>query len=287
MNSLHQAISWGIEVLEQRGNKNTRSEVEQILMHLLGCQRIDLYLQEELSDRLDRQVFEQLISQRAKRIPLQYLLGESYFLSWQFKVGPGVFMPRPETEILIQQTVDSFEDRVGAYRHTPLHFLDLGTGSGNVAIALTKLLSYCRISAIEISPVALTAAKENARRHGVENRIEFIQEDWSQFLNRSSDRVDGIVANPPYIPSDEIPRLDLEVQMEPRQALDGGVDGLDWIRILLKEAKRILKENGYLIFEMGEGQATQVRQMAQAEGWRQYGTARDLRGIERVFWARK
>ncbi len=287
MNSLRETMQQGIEILDRGGNESARTEVEQILMHLLACPRGDLYLREDLTDRLDRGAFEQLILQRAKRIPLQYLLGESYFCSWQFKVGPGVFIPRPESEVLIQQTVDLFRDSVGARRAVPLHLLDLGTGSGNLAIALTKLLSYCKISAIEISPVAIAAARENARRHGVENQIEFIQEDWSQFLRRSRDRVDGIIANPPYIPSGEIPWLDLEVRMEPRQALDGGADGLGWIRILLREAGNVLKEEGRLVFEMGKGQGEAVKEIARCQGWKEFGVANDLNGIERVFWTKK
>ncbi len=286
MNSLRQVIHHGIEILDRGGNQSARTEVEQILMHLLACSRMDLYLGKELSDRLDYGAFEQLILQRAKKIPLQYLLGESYFYSWQFKVGPGVFIPRPETEILVQQCVRLFET-VGAMQASPLHLLDLGTGSGNIAIALTKLLSYCKISAIEISSVALAAARENARRHGVENQLEFIQEDWSQFLRRSRDRVDGIIANPPYIPSGEIPQLDLEVRMESRQALDGGADGLGWIRILLREAGNVLKEEGRLVFEMGKGQGETVKGIARRQGWKEFGVANDLNGIERVFWAKK
>lgn len=287
MNSLRQVIHQGIEILDRGGNQSARAEVEQILMHLLACSRSDLYLREDLPGRLDRGAFEQLILQRVKKIPLQYLLGESYFCSWQFKVGPGVFIPRPESEILIQQTVDLFKDRVGAHCNAPLHLFDLGTGSGNLAIALTKLLSYCKISAIEISPVALAAARENARRHMVENQIELIQEDWSQFLRRSRDRVDGIISNPPYIPSGEIRQLDLEVRMEPSQALDGGADGLDWIRILLREAGKILKEEGRLVFEMGNGQGEAVKEIAHRQGWKEFGVANDLNGIERVFWAKK
>ncbi|MBI1976332.1 MAG: hypothetical protein HYS56_02350, partial [Candidatus Omnitrophica bacterium] len=130
MNSLRETMQQGIEILEWSGNPSAQTEVEQILMHLLGCQKSDLYLTvgagfkpapTEGQPQGVAPAFKQLIRQRAKRVPLQYLLGESYFWAWQFKVSPGVFIPRPESEILIQQTVDLFKDRVGAHCNVPLH----------------------------------------------------------------------------------------------------------------------------------------------------------------------
>ena len=290
MNLIRQSISWASELLRESGNSSPLTEVEQILMHLLKCRRIDLYLSSSLAEQLDEKVFQQLVHERVKGIPLQYLLGKVYFWCWEFQVRTGVFIARPETEVLVEQAVQFFQPQPNGGGRT-VHLLDLGTGLGNIAITLTKILTHCKISAIELSETAIQLAQENALLHGVGDRIHFLQGDWRIYLQEGIQdglkNVDGILANPPYIPTQEIETLDFEVQQEPREALDGGPEGLHWIAQILKQTKNCLADDGYLILEIGERQSEKVSLLAQENRWEHFGFTKDLAGIDRVFWAKK
>ena len=189
---------------------------------------------------------------------------------------PATLIPRPETELLVEEAAR----RLGT---APCRALDLGTGSGCVAIGLTHLLPACKMVAVEQSFEALQVARRNGRRHGVAKLVAFVQGDWLDAL-RGADVFDAIVANPPYIPTDELTSLPPDVQQEPRAALDGGPDGLRYHRWLLQDGAARLRPGGWLLMELGHGQALAVAAQASSiPWWTAPDCVRDHQGIERVF----
>ncbi len=207
--------------------------------------------------------------------PIQYIIGRSEFCGLDFIVNEDALIPRPETELLVEMVSGLAGERVSG-----LKILDLCTGSGCVAIALTKAVSDCKIVASDISAKALALARSNALRHGVSGRIEFIESDLFDSL---SDKFDVIVSNPPYIAQFEFDTLQKEVLREPRMALDGGEDGLDFYRKIISRAHFFLKPGGYILFEIGFGQLGEVRNIIEAGGtFKVIGVKKDWNGIDRV-----
>ena len=176
-----------------------------------------------------------------------------------FTVDPRVLIPRPETEILAQAAIDF----VKYSKRKPVDILDIGTGSGNIAVALAKHLTNSNVVAVDISREALEVALDNACRHIVEKKIRFIQSDIFSNLHEAAEnqKFDIIVSNPPYIRTEDLKRLPLDVQKEPKIALDGGYDGLDFYRRIIRESPRYLKIGGMLFLEFGNGQADKIKEM--------------------------
>ena len=184
--------------------------------------------------------------------PIQYVMGHTEFHGLDFLVDERVLIPRPETEILVDAVVDIIKGARGQGQGSrEMRILDLGTGSGNIAIALTKSTPDCRIIASDISEGALEVARLNARRHGVADRIEFVVSD---LFDNIKDVFDVIVSNPPYIARPEFETLQQEVLMEPRVALDGGSDGLDFYKKIIAAGTKHMKPGSHIIFEIGYGQ---------------------------------
>lgn len=248
-------IDWTAGHFEKNGIPNPRLDAELLLAHVLKCQRIDLYTRHDIPvPEKQRLGFKELIGRRLRREPLQYILGEAEFWGLKLKVTPAVLIPRPETELLVEQSLSILASA------SP-RILEIGTGSGCIAIALAKELPGAKIIATDLSKEALEVARENATRNDVVNRIEFILADvapWRRFETEGL-QFDLIVSNPPYIRTEEFPSLQPEVRdFEPRQALDGGSDGLSMIGRILEEAPPFLKTTGKLIFEIGESEAGPV-----------------------------
>lgn len=217
------------------------------------------------------------VDRRAGREPVSSIVGEREFRGLRFEVGPAVLTPRPETELLVEETL-----RLAAGRNRrALHIVDAGTGSGCVAVALAAALPASRITATDISAAALQVARRNARRHGVHGRIGWVQTSWLAGLAGAPD---VIAANPPYIRGDDLARLPPEVRkFEPRIALAGGADGLEAVRALLRAAAERLPPGGYLVLEVGAGQAAAACAAAvRCPGLSVAGVRRDLQGIERI-----
>lgn len=214
--------------------------------------------------------------------PIQYIMGKTEFCGLEFIVNEDVFIPRPETEVLVQTALDlSYELRVMSYE---LRILDLCTGSGNIAIALTKNIRNCKIVASDISEEALAVAKKNAAFNGVLKRIEFINSD---LFSKLEGKFDIVVSNPPYVARYEFETLDKEVLTEPRIAIDGGPDGLDFYGRIAQDAPRFLKNGGYLIMEIGFGQAHPIKEIIEKTGALDIvETKIDQNGIDRVMVAR-
>ncbi|HLF18042.1 MAG TPA: peptide chain release factor N(5)-glutamine methyltransferase [Candidatus Omnitrophota bacterium] len=234
------------------------TEEEQMLMEVLKCRRVDLYLEKRGLTDEQKQLFEQMQSRRIHGEPLQYIIGHADFMGFKLFVDARVLIPRPETELMVESAVDIMNKMYGG---KTLTVLDLGTGSGNIAIALAKHFPDCLITALDISRDALDVARRNAHFHRVFERIKFSNEDMSYFLQqplKEEQKFDLVISNPPYIPTDYLSRLPKEVQKEPWLALEGGEDGLDYVRYLLAFTPNVMRESGKLIFEIWDGQSELV-----------------------------
>lgn len=229
------------------------NEAELLFSEILDCSRLSLYLNKRtLLPKVKSSLVSSVLKRRIKGEPIQYILGKTEFMGLEFKVTPDVLIPRLETEILIETAIKYLSPNT--YRLTPINILDLGTGSGCVAVSLAKLIKNAKITAVDISDKALSIAKENAELNNVS--IDFIQSDLFHSYDLIPNTYDLIVSNPPYIPRAEIEKLAPEIQYEPRIALDGGEDGLDFYHRIFKESAPYLRENGFLILEIGFGQKT-------------------------------
>lgn len=224
--------------------------------------------------------FEPLASRRERREPVAYILGHREFWTLDFDVSPAVLIPRPETELLVEQTIDCARLMTGRDLGAgPLRVIDVGTGSGCIAIALARELPQATFVATDISAAALDVARRNARRHGVDARIEFVEADGIPELNEPA----IIVSNPPYVPLADWGVLPPEVrEFEPHAALFAGPDGLEAIRALLRQADAKL-ERGFLLFEFGFGQQDAIRTLVDGlSRLRLVRVASDLQRIPRV-----
>lgn len=279
-------VVWARQSLVQAGVSNGAQEAVWLLEHALALRSHQLVSQ---TDRLVspdvRARIEALVARRVAREPLQYLLGTQEFCGLEFSVSPAVLIPRPETELLIQYIVG----HVHALSEATI--VDVGTGSGCVAITLAARLKGRRILAIDRSPEALEVAQRNAVRHAVRDRIEWLEGDLLAPLRERqvADTIDVIVSNPPYISESDWAGLEPEVRVfEPRMALIGGTQGTEFHERLLRESREFLAPGGLLIMEIGVGQAATVRQFAeQIGGYTALRIIEDAAGIERVVMAQR
>ena len=250
----------------------------------MGCSRETLLA--DLGEPVEAEAagyFFQLVERRRGRVPLQYLLGTQEFWGLTFQVTPAVFIPRPETEGLVEETVRRVGDRAAL-------IADIGCGSGCVAISIASSLPRSRVYAIDISPAALAVARDNAVRNGVGSRVDFLQGDLLQpLLSRDPSPVlDVVVSNPPYIPEVELQGLQPEIRdFEPRVALAAGPDGLDVVRRLLPQAENLLAPSGFFMLEIGMGMERRVKELLGETGLEWVTTAPDLQGFPRVVVAQK
>jgi release factor glutamine methyltransferase len=214
--------------------------------------------------------------------PLQYIIGTTKFFDLDFEVNENVLIPRPETEVLVQTVLEII--RGSRVQGPGSRILDLCTGSGNIAISLTKSLTNCKIIASDLSDKALSVARRNAERNGVSGRIEFINSDLFKAI---TGKFDIIAANPPYVARHEFAGLQKEVLVEPRIAIDGGEDGLDFYRSIIRSAPQYLNNGGYLVMEIGYGQAGRIKDIINAvPGLEFLEVKEDQYVIERIIVAR-
>ncbi|EFK09478.1 protein-(glutamine-N5) methyltransferase, release factor-specific [delta proteobacterium NaphS2] len=238
------------DYLAGKGIENARLNAEVLLAYQLQVQRISLYLNFE-QPLTEKEVsgFRRLIKRRLEHEPLQYITGKQEFWSLSFQVNPHVLIPRPETEILVEQAMDLATALTE--EGTQLRFLDLGTGSGVIAVAMAKQIPESLVFATDISGKALDVARANAQAHGVSSSITFIQGDLFEPLMLEKPAFHLIASNPPYVCTHEISGLQSEIALyEPRAALDGGKDGMDYLKEIIKQAPRFLLPGGWLLLEM-------------------------------------
>jgi release factor glutamine methyltransferase len=225
----------------------------------------------------DRVAVLEAVERRAAREPLQHITGRAAFRSLDLAVGPGVFVPRPETETVAQVAIDALLAVASA---EPLA-IDLGTGSGAIALALATEVPHARVVAVENSPRAYVWTKQNAREVAAPN-LRLVFADLAEAVPELDGTADVVVSNPPYIPLGAVPR-DPEVRLhDPEHALYGGVDGLDVVRAVSLRARDLLRPGGTLVLEHGELQGEAIRELLVADGWRAPVTTRDLLGRDRA-----
>jgi release factor glutamine methyltransferase len=274
--ALHQAS----RTLDSSCVEDAYLEAELLLMHLLDIDRAQLYvrLEEELSPR-DAEALGQLLERRLCHEPIPYILGHSEFLGHDFRVGPGVLIPRAETELLVEEALALARSE---FPHQDPTIADVGTGCGAIAVSLALLLPRAGIYATDISGHALDIARVNCDKHGIRDRVQLLQGDLTDPL---PEPVDIIIANLPYVRDEELGQLSAEIRMfEPLSALAGGGDGLDKVRQLLSKAGERLRPGGYIILEIGAGQGEVVASVARSLFPRAVvQLATDLGGIDRVI----
>lgn len=257
-------------------------DAEVLLAEVLHADRLSLYVHPEkiLTDE-EFSRFKNFVERRAKKIPVAYIIGKKEFFGMNFFVTPEVLIPRPDTEILVQFVIDALKNFSGGVK-----IADMGTGSGAICISIVKNLPNATAATVDISPGAIEVAKRNAENLQVADRINFFP--GNMFEPLSGKKFDCIVSNPPYIPTDEIKNLQPEVKTEPKIALDGGADGLNFYRQLVKAAPDFLSPNGFFAFEIGIGQAEEVKKIIRREEkFCDIKILKDLSGIDRVVTARK
>jgi release factor glutamine methyltransferase len=263
--------------------ESPRLNAELLLSHVLECKRLDLYLwYDKPVGEKEVTAYREVVRQRGLHVPLQYITGTTEFYGMKFKVNAHTLIPRPETELLVEHVL-SFAKNMNT-----ASILDIGTGSGNIAIALARELPEVRVTAIDVSDDAIHMAKENAEAYAVENPVLFVQLDVASDGAQLPAMYDVIVSNPPYVSFDEYRKLQKEVvEYEPKHAVTDFGDGLKFYRIISKLASSALNARGLLIFEMGFGQAADIQAILISDGFTDIEIFKDYQGIERVVKGKK
>ena len=257
------------------------NERELMLTAILDCERGDLYKERApLSLKQQKQLMD-MQTKRLKGEPLQYIIGYCDFMGVILRVNRKVLIPRPETEILVDSAITKLKQRGGL-----LTILDLGTGSGNIAIALAKNIELCKVISVDQSAEALNVARGNAEANGVTKKVDFFHKDMMDVLKDDSRTFDLIISNPPYIPTGMLSQLPEDVKKEPVSALDGGEDGLAFYRPIIENAHSLLKDNGLLMMEIGDGQAPAIGDLFSKNNfYNNIEFIKDYVGIDRIVSA--
>ena len=279
--NINSFLNWSQSQLAEAGVNSPRLDSEIILAHTLNLSRTDLWTQDKrVLSGSEKKIAKNNVERRLNREPVSLIVGHQEFWSLDFVVDGNVLTPRPETELVIETALNCISS------HTA-RILDLGTGSGALAVTMAKEVPECKVSAIDIDPNALSIAKKNAVRHGVADRIEFVCADliksaWPGYFSI-------ILSNPPYIKSADIKKIMPEVQnYEPEKALDGGITGLAFYRAIIPMAIDRLEENGFLILEIGHDQADEVTALLNNFScYQNIKVIQDYSGYDRVVKAQK
>ncbi len=285
MLSVLEAIKLSAEYLEKKGIKSPRLNAELLLAEVLNLKRMELYLQFDrpLTEE-EKNAYRTFLKLRGEKKPLQQILGHTEFMGETFVVSSDVLIPRPETELLIEKITNDFPNFTGK-------ILDIGTGSGNIAIMLAKLLPDAEIFALDISPKALEIAQENEMKILSENKINFSRADVFSdeiFSNGENNKFEIIVSNPPYISKEEFEKLQAEVKdYEPRTALTDERDGLSFYERIAELGTQLLVPNGKIYFELGAGLSEKVKEILTRNNYATIEIIKDYAGIDRIIKAEK
>ncbi len=278
-----ESLKLSTKYLENKGVESPRLNAEILLAEILGLKRLELYLQfERPLTETEKNKYREFLARRGKREPLQYIIGYAEFMGEKFKVTEDVLIPRPETELLVEQIANDntlFNGKI----------LDIGTGSGNIAVMLAKLLPDAEIIATDISEKALEVAKENAENILENHSVNFILADlFDGKILPEFENTDILVSNPPYISAREFDFLEPEVKLfEPSNALTDNGDGLSYYVKLAELAGKILSDEGKLYFELGAGQSDAVRDLLTEANFTEIEIIKDYAGIDRIIKAKK
>lgn len=274
--TIKEALTEAINILKKSNIENPIQQAKIVLASLL--QKSKEYILINENEILQKEVYNEFIAKierLQKGIPLQYITNVQEFMGMDFYVDENVLIPQPDTEILVEEVLNLIE------KQEKLSLLDMCTGSGAIAVSIAKNTNNCKVYAVDISNTALEVAKKNAIKNEVDEKIEFINSNMFEKLDINK-KFDIIVSNPPYIETDTIKQLEIQVQNEPKIALDGGVDGLDFYRNILANSKRYLKQNGTIAMEIGYNQRKAVTDLFETQ-YKNIYCKKDLAGNDRVI----
>jgi release factor glutamine methyltransferase len=285
--SLRSVLLSGTHLLRREGIENSELDAEVLLRHVLQMEKEQLYMNGDVPISSGQEAeFQKLLLRRLQREPIAYITGHKEFWSLDFVVSPAVLIPRPETELLVEVALHYLKNlRNGS----PVRVLDIGTGSGAVAVCLAKEDAAAQIIAVDVSALALNVARDNARHHGVADRIRFLPGDLFAPVEPLRETFNLIVSNPPYIRSGELPRLAPEIcRWEPAVALDGGIDGLHACRRIIEEGQKYLTTEGAMVLEMGADMGPALADLfGRSAGYGPASVYHDYAGKRRVIAAAK
>ena len=273
------ALELSSNYLIKKGVESPRLNAELLLADILGCNRMELYLKfdQPLSEN-EKLRYRDFIKRRGEREPFQYIIGKTEFFGLKIKVTPDVLIPRPETELLIERVLEYAE------KFASCRILEIGTGSGNIAISLANNISNSEIYAIDISEAAITIAEDNYRGYSNNGKLKFKVIDIEDFQIDSTDKYDIIVSNPPYISNKDYNNLEKELlDYEPKIALTDESDGFKFYRLIAKKSSDLLKKGGRLFFEIGYGQSEYISDIMKMNNFVDLKIIRDYQNIDRVI----
>lgn len=254
-----------------------RLDVETLLQKVLNVDRLYILLNlDKLLSSEEEKLFDKFINERLNNRPIAYIVENREFMGLDFYVKEGVLIPRPDTEVLVEEVIELCKNK-GA-----INILDIGTGSGAITVSLAKYLANSKVTSIDISDIALEIGKKNAKNNGVDDRVTFVKSDLFANIEKNI-KFDIIVSNPPYIKRKVIETLDKQVKdFEPYSALEGGIDGLDFYRAITTQAKNYMNKGGILAYEVGHDQSEDVSKLMEKNGYTNIYTKKDLQQIDRV-----
>jgi len=282
-----EVIQKSTEFLNKKSVESPRLQTELLLAHVLKLPRMKLYLNfDRVLSPAEMDALRELVKRRGLREPLQHIVGSTSFCGYEMAVTKAALIPRPETELLAEVGWQWLQARQA---DSAPSVLDFGTGTGCIAIALAAKCPAAAVTALDVSAEALELARANAVKNNVSDRIQFFQGDgFAALTGAAPGAYDLIVSNPPYIASTEIPTLEPEVRdFDPKSALDGGADGLDFYRMLAAQAKAFLKADGKIMMEFGDGLAEAIKKIFEDEKWIVEAVKEDYSHRARILIARK
>jgi release factor glutamine methyltransferase len=283
-------LDWTKGYLEKNDSESPRLDAEILLAHSMNCERIMLYTRfDEIVSETDRLQFRELVKQRASGCPVAYLVGFKEFYSLRFDVSEYVLIPRPETEfavIAVLDIVKKYFSSDSSGQSIPCHVIDVGTGSGAIAITLATEMPQIQVTAVDLSTAALEVARKNATCHGVNDQIEFVEQDF--LLGPSNNKFDIVVSNPPYVTSEEYEALSRNVrEYEPQLALESGPTGMECYQRLVPQAAERLNDGGWLVLETSPMLMEQLKILVVENGFDEISIVSDLAGHPRIVTARR
>ncbi len=280
MHTILEIINLSTDYLNDKGVESPRINAELMLAHLLNCKRLDLYLKfDQPLKEEELVVYRELLKRRGRREPLQYIVGNVEFYGLEFKVNPSVLIPRQETEILVETVIEN-SDKV-----EQLKILDIGTGSGNIAVSILKHLINSKVWGIDSSNEALKIAEENSKINSVEDRTFYLQKNILNGFEIEESDFDIIVSNPPYISKNDYNDLLPELKdYEPVSALTDEKDGLTFYKEISAKTNELLKSGGKIFFEVGQGQHNEVKNILEKNNFINIKVIKDYSNIERVVY---
>ncbi|MFW6022023.1 MAG: peptide chain release factor N(5)-glutamine methyltransferase [Halanaerobiaceae bacterium] len=280
--NIKEILTSTVEYFKKHNIAEPRLDAEVLLAHVLKKDRIQLYVNFDLplqNEEIDK--YRNLVRKRASRIPVAYLIGEKEFMSMNLYIERGVLIPRPETEQLVEKVIEYCKENM---IEEP-NIVDVGSGSGAISVSLAHYIPGSRILAVDISDKAVEITSKNIEKYELGDRVSVIKGDLlSPLLKIDKKNVDIVISNPPYINSEDMKTLPMEVQKEPELALSGGKDGLEFYRKIIKQAPDVLKKSGLLALEIGYNQGDTVRELL-IDGWDNIEVAKDYSGHERIVLA--